>query len=60
MRPGADKVYKNHPQDEWSGVYIGADTMTALLAERGVAVERWYYHNPNKLRALWVVGRKAA
>ena len=60
FHPGADKAYKRHPQDEWSGVYVGAAYFTALLAERGVTAERWYYHNPNKLRAMWVVGRKAA
>ena len=59
-KPGADKPFRTHPQDEWSGVYIGHTLMDRLLADRGVVVERWYYHNPNKLRAMWVVGTKAA
>ena len=31
-----------------------------LALPAGVSVERLYYHNPNKLRAVWYVGRKAA
>ncbi len=58
-RPTRTKVYKRHEQDHWSGVYIGYDLLVRLLAERGVRAERWYYHNPRKLRALWVIGRKA-
>ena len=50
--------YKRHDQDHWSGVYIGYPRLGELLAERGVALERWYYHNPAKPRAIWVVGRK--
>ncbi len=51
--------YKRHDQDHWSGVYIGYDRLGELLAERGVALERWYYHNPAKPRAIWAIGRKA-
>ncbi len=57
---GEDTPYWEHVQDDWSGVYIGRDTLTALLAARGVAVDRWFSHNPEKPRGVWVVGRKAA
>ena len=58
FRPGREDPYKRHEQDHWSGVYIGYDRLGELLAERGVTLERWYYHNPAKPRAIWVVGRK--
>ena len=57
-RPTKPEPYKRHEQDHWSGVYIGYDLLVSLLAERGVTVERWYYHNPAKPRAIWAVGRK--
>ncbi len=59
-RNGAAEPYKRHEQDQWSGVYIGYDRLVACLTERGVGVERWYYHNPAKPRAIWVIGRKAS
>ena len=58
-RPGKDGPYKRKEQDHWSGVYIGYDLLVRLLAERGIAVRRWYYHNPQKPRAIWVIGRKS-
>jgi len=57
-RPGHKEPYKRHEQDHWSGVYIGYDLLGRMLAERAVIIQRWYYHNPQKPRALWVVGRK--
>ena len=57
-RPAQTRPYKRHDQDAWSGIHIGYDLLGQLLAERGVAVERWYYHNPKKRRAIWIVGRK--
>ena len=57
-RPWKAEPYKRKAQDHWSGVYIGYDLLCRLLAERGVKVERWYYHNPAKPRAIWVTGRK--
>jgi SAM-dependent methyltransferase len=59
-RAGSPKTYKRHPQNHWSGVYIGEALMTKLLARGGVDVERRYFHNPKKLRAVWFVGRKRA
>jgi hypothetical protein len=58
-RAGEAAPYRRHDQNNWSGVYIGDETLTRLFAERGVVIERRYYHNPNKLRAVWFVGRKA-
>ena len=60
FRDGESEPYQRHDQQQWSGVYIGYARLVELLAGHGVTVERWYYHNPNKLRALWVVARKAA
>ena len=57
-RPTKEGPYKRHEQDHWSGVYIGFDLLREWLSERGVAIERWYYHNPAKPRAIWVIGRK--
>ena len=56
---GEAAPFKRHNQDHWSGVYIGYERLTELLAERGVTVDRWYYHNGVKPRAIWIVGRKA-
>jgi len=60
FRPGETKPYNIHKQDDWSGVYIGHQAMMTILAERGVTVERRYFHNPKKLRGVWYVGSKAA
>ncbi len=49
---------KRHDQDQWSGVYIGHERLTAFLAERGVFLERWTSHNPKKPRAVWAIARK--
>jgi SAM-dependent methyltransferase len=54
------KAHKRHDQNNWSGVYIGEALMANLLARGGVVVERRYFHNPKKLRAIWFVGRKRA
>jgi SAM-dependent methyltransferase len=59
-RRGEAKPYCRHDQDNWSGVYIGHMLLKELFADRGVTVERIYYHNPKKLRAVWFVGRKRA
>ena len=59
FRPTKAGPYKRHDQDHWSGVYIGYELLKRLLAERGVAVGGWRYHNPEKPRAIWVTGRKA-
>ena len=56
--PGAEEPYLRHDQQEWSGVYMGFELMKHLLAERGVSVGRWYYHNPLKLRGVWLIGTK--
>ncbi len=58
-RAGERAPYTKHAQTTWSGVYIGYERLKATLQGHGVAVERVYYHNPKKLRAIWVVGRKA-
>lgn len=58
-RPGETKPYRRHEQNHWSGVYIGDALQRRIFEERGVTVERLYYHNPKKLRAVWYVGRKA-
>jgi SAM-dependent methyltransferase len=57
-RPGEAKVYKRHDQDHWSGVYIGFERLKAFLEARGVRLERWYFHNPAKPWAIWIVARK--
>ncbi len=57
-RPGEKRVYKRHDQDHWSGVYIGYDRLGELLAAHGVTIERWYFHNPAKPWAIWIVARR--
>ncbi len=57
-RNGEDEPYLSHKQQQWSGVYIGYDALTDRLSGNGVTVERWFFHNPLKLRGIWVVGRK--
>lgn len=57
-RRGEKAPYTRHDQNNWSGVYIGHALQRKIFSERGVSVERLYYHNPNKLRAVWFVGRK--
>jgi hypothetical protein len=57
-RPGESESYKRHKQNTWSGVYIGFDNLTSYLLEANVEVIKVYYHNPKKLRAIWVIGRK--
>lgn len=47
-------------QDNWGGVHIGHDRLTSLLADRGVSIDRWYFHKLSRLRPVWVVGRKGA
>jgi len=59
-RRGEKKPYSRHEQNHWSGVYIGHALQTQIFADRGVSVERLYYHSKKKLRAVWYVGRKAA
>ncbi len=59
-RPARPRPYKRHDQDPWRGIYIGFSELGRLLAERGVSIERWYYHNPRKRRSIWVIGRKGA
>ena len=59
-RPGAEEPHQRHKYNEWSGVYIGYEVLRGLLAERGLAIERRYYHTRKKLRGLWVIARKAA
>jgi SAM-dependent methyltransferase len=58
-RAGETMPYRRHDQDNWSGVYIGDERLVRLLAGRGLTVEKRYYHNPKKLRAVWYVARKA-
>jgi len=58
FRPTKTGPYKRHEQDQWSGVYIGYQVLSDLLAERGVTVEAWRYHTPDKPRAIWVTARK--
>ncbi len=57
-RAGGQTPYMRHDQQQWSGVYIGFDRLEQRLAEHGVAVERRYFHNPAKLRGVWVIGSK--
>ena len=57
-RPGEKHPYLKHSQDNWSGVYIGHDTLRSHLMRQGVHVANIYYHNPDKLRAMWFLGKK--
>jgi SAM-dependent methyltransferase len=57
-KSGQLKTYMKHKQDNWSGVYIGIEKMKELLGRNRIEVQNIYYHNPKKLRALWVMGRK--
>jgi SAM-dependent methyltransferase len=50
--------YARHQQTTWSGVYIGEGLLKKELAERGCEILKIYYHNPIKLRAIWLVARK--
>jgi SAM-dependent methyltransferase len=59
-RRGQAKPYRRHTQSTWSGVYIGAMRLRYELARRDCAIQRIYYHNPAKLRAIWVTGIKSA
>lgn len=56
-RPG-EKRPVVHRQSEVSGVRIGWDRLKSELAERGIEVETWRPHNPDKPKAVWVMGRK--
>lgn len=56
--PGESRPYLRHEHDHWSGVYIGYDLLQQILAEGGIDLLQVYPHNPNKLRAAWVVGIK--
>ncbi len=58
FREGEDTPYLRHDQQQWSGVYIGYDRLQRRLADHGVAIERRYFHNPAKLRGMWVIGSK--
>ena len=59
-RAGESEPHQRHKYNEWSGVYIGYGTLQGLLAERGLTIERRYFHTRKKLRGLWIVARKAA
>ncbi len=58
-RAGETKPYARHNQDMWSGVYIGEENLKHMLASRGVAIEKRYFRDAKKLRAMWFIGRKA-
>lgn len=50
--------YLRKANDNWSGVYIGFDCLLRLLDDGNVRHLDTYMHNPEKPRALWVIGRK--
>ena len=50
--------YLRHDQQQWSGVYIGFERLRQRLADHGVTIERRYFHNPAKLRGVWVIGSR--
>ncbi len=52
------KPYRQRKYTTWSGVHIGIRTLRRLLAAGGVKVLELYYHDPKKLKGIWVVGRK--
>ena len=56
--PAEHQPYLKHDQNHWSGVYIGQERLRSYLAKHGVTVTDVYFHNPNKLRAVWFVGKK--
>ena len=58
-RPVEAKPYSVHPQSTWSGVYIGGARLRQELSAHRCEIDEIYYHNPSKLRAIWVVGRKS-
>ena len=58
-RPGATEPYLRHDQNNWSGVYIGRDTLASILAGHGVTMERWRPHTASKPRSVWAIGRKS-
>ncbi len=57
-RQGEQAPYLRHEQQQWSGVYIGFDRLQQRLADHGVTIERRYFHNPAKLRGVWVIGSR--
>ena len=59
FREGEPEPYYRHDQQQWSGVYIGYPLLEQWLTEQGVTVGRWYYHNPQKHRGIWVIGSKS-
>lgn len=59
-KPGQNRPYHRHEQNNWSGVYIGFELLKDQLAAGGMEVIDCYYHNPNKKRAIWVISRKVS
>jgi SAM-dependent methyltransferase len=59
-RANESTPYARHQQTTWSGVYIGAGLLKKELADRGCETLNIYYHNPKKLRAIWLVAGKKA
>ena len=57
-KPGEKKPYRKHLQNYWSGVYIGYSQLKDQLAEANTDIINKYYHNPQKKRAIWVIGKK--
>ena len=57
-RQGEQAPYLRHDQQQWSGVYIGFERLRQRLADHGVTIERRYFHNPAKLRGVWVIGSR--
>jgi SAM-dependent methyltransferase len=55
---GERKPYHQHQYDNWSGVYIGYETLKDLLSSLSLTVYQRYYHNETKKRAIWVVATK--
>jgi SAM-dependent methyltransferase len=60
FRAGETEPLFRHPQDHWSGVYVGYSRLVDMLATHKVRAERWYHHSSSKLRAVWVVAQKTA
>ncbi len=58
FKAGESEPFLRHEQNQWSGVYIGHERLTAWLAERGVRIDAWRPHNPGKSLAVWLYGVK--
>jgi SAM-dependent methyltransferase len=57
-RPDESEPWRTHRQDQVSGVRIGRRLLVRSLAERGVQIDSWRGHSPDKPWTAWASGQK--